>query len=58
MEGVVKEIEAQNVVIIKMRVWSDSVWQRGCLLIKYVRKLGSRYSGDEGSDLPIELKGL
>ena len=54
----VKEIEAQNVVIIKMRVWSDSVWQRGCLLIKYVRKLGSRYSGDEGSDLPIKLKGL
>ena len=58
MEGVVKEIEAQNVVIIKMREWSDSVWQRGCLLIKYVRKLGSRYSGDEGSDLPIKLKGL
>ena len=58
LEGVVKEIEAQNVVIIKMRVWSDSVWQRGCLLIKYVRKLGSRYSGDEGSDLPIKLKGL
>ena len=58
MEGVVKEIEAQNVVISKMRVWSDSVWQRGCLLIKYVRELGSRYSGDEGSDLPIKLKGL
>ena len=58
MEGVVKEVEAQNVVIIKMREWSDSVWQRGYLLIKYVRKLGSRYSGDEGSDLPIKLKGL
>ena len=58
MEGVVKEIEAQNVVIIKMRVWSDSVCQRGCLLIKYVRKLGSRYSRSEGSDLPIKLKGL
>ena len=54
----VKEIEAQNVVIIRMRVWSDSVWQRGCLLIKYVRELSSRYSGDEGSDLPIKLKGL
>ncbi len=58
LEGVVKEIEAQNVVIIRMRVWSDSVWQRGCLLIKYVRELSSRYSGDEGSDLPIKLKGL
>ena len=58
LEGVVKEIEAQNVVIIRMRVWSDSVWQRGCLLIKYVRELSSRYGGDEGSDLPIKLKGL
>ena len=58
LEGVVKEIEAQNVVIIRMREWSDSVWQRGCLLIKYVRELSSRYSGGEGSDLPIKLKGL
>ena len=58
LEGVVKEIEAQNVVIIRMREWSDSVWQRGCLLIKYVRELSSRYSGDEGSDWPIKLKGL
>ena len=54
----VKEIEAQNVVIIRMREWSDSVWQRGCLLIKYVRELSSRYSGGEGSDWPIKLKGL
>jgi len=28
------------------------------LLIKYVRELSSRDSGDEGSDLPIKLKGL